>query len=74
MLKFKLKVLLAMNNMTQKDLAARTGIRPPTVSAIATGKIQLFPVTAIEKICDVLKCQPGDIMEFVPEHLAPKEE
>lgn len=64
-LRFKLKVLLAMRDMTQKELAEQTGIRPPTVSAIATGKIQLFPVSAIDKICHVLQCQPGDIMEHV---------
>ena len=51
MIKFRVKVLLAMNEMTQKELAERTGIRPPTVSAI----------------CDVLNCQPGDLMEFIPD-------
>lgn len=67
MLRFKLKVLLAMNDMTQKELSERTGIRPPTVSAIATGSVKQIPVTAIDKICDILHCQPGDIMEHVRE-------
>jgi len=64
-LRYKLKVLLAINNMTQKELAQATGIRPPTVSAISTGSIKQIPVTAIERICHVLHCQPGDIMEYV---------
>ena len=67
MIKFKVKVMLALRNMTQKELAERTGIRPPTVSAICTGAVKHLPVEALEKICDVLDCQPGDLMEFEKE-------
>ena len=66
-LKFKLKVQLAIKDMTQKQLAEATDIRPPTVSSICTGTVKQIPVTAIEKICHVLECQPGDIMEYVPD-------
>ena len=65
MIKFKVKVMLAMRDMTQKELAERTGIRPPTVSAICTGSVKPLPVEALDKICDVLDCQPADLMEFV---------
>ena len=65
MIKFKVKVLLAMREMTQKELAEKTGIRPPTISAICTGTIKHLPVDVLERICDVLDCQPGDIIEFV---------
>ena len=65
MIKFKVKVMLAMREMTQKELAEKTGIRPPTISAICTGTIKHLPVDVLEKICDVLDCQPGDIIEFV---------
>lgn len=67
MIRFKVKVLLAMRDMTQKELAEKTGIRPPTVSAICTGAVKHLPVDALEKICDVLDCQPGDLMEYVRE-------
>ena len=67
MIKFKVKVLLAINEMTQKELAERTGIRPPTVSAICTGAVKQLPVEALNKICEVLNCQPGDIMEYIEE-------
>ena len=67
MIKFKVKVMLAMRDMTQKELAERTGIRPPTVSAICTGAVKHLPVEALDKICDVLNCQPADLMEFVRE-------
>ena len=68
MIKFRVKVMLALNEMTQKELAKRTGIRPPTVSAICTGAVKHLPVEALNKICDVLNCQPGDLMEFIPDN------
>ena len=64
-LKFKLKVLLAMNDMTQKQLAEITGIRPPTISAISNGTIKELPISVIERICTALKCQPGDLVEYM---------
>ena len=67
MIKFKVKVMLALRDMTQKELAERTGIRPPTVSAICTGAVKHLPVEALNKICNVLNCQPGDLMEYIPE-------
>jgi len=67
MIKFKVKVMLAIRGMTQKDLAEKTGIRPPTVSAICTGTVKHLPVDALDKICSVLDCQPADIMEYVNE-------
>jgi putative transcriptional regulator len=64
-IKFKVKVMLAIREMTQKELAEKTGIRPPTISAICTGTIKHLPVDVLDKICDVLDCQPADIIEFV---------
>lgn len=65
MIKFKVKVMLAIREMTQKDLAERTGIRPPTVSAICTGAVKHLPIEALNEICKVLDCQPSDLMEYV---------
>lgn len=66
MIKFKVKVMLAQRGMTQKELAERTGIRPPTISAICVGSVKHLPVEALDKICAVLECQPADLMEYVP--------
>ena len=66
-IKFRLNVLLAMNDMTQKELSEKTGIRQPTLSAICTGAIKELPVSVINKICAELKCQPGDIMQYIPD-------
>ena len=67
MIKFKVKVMLAMRDMTQKELAERTGIRQPTISAICNGSIKHLPVEALDKICSVLECQPADLMEHIKE-------
>ena len=67
MIKFKVKVMLAINEMTQKELAEKTGIRSPTVSAICTGAVKHLPVEALNKICAVLNCQPADLMEYIPD-------
>lgn len=66
-MRYHLKALLADENMTQKKLAEITGIRPPTVSAICLGTIKQLPVSALEKICNALHCQPGDILEYIPD-------
>ena len=65
MIKFKVKVMLAIREMTQKELSEKTGIRPPTISAICLGTVKHLPVEALDKICDALDCQPGDLIEYV---------
>ncbi len=65
MIKFRVKVMLAMRELTQKELAERTGVRPPTVSAICTGTAKHIPVNVLDSFCKALDCQPGDIMEYV---------
>ena len=69
MIKFKVKVMLAIREMTQKDLAEKTGIRPPTISAICTNTIKHLPVDALNKICASLDCQPADLMEYIADEV-----
>ena len=64
MIKFKVKVMLAIREMTQKELSEKTGIRPPTISAICNSTVKHLPVDALDKICEVLNCQPSDLMEY----------
>ena len=61
------RVELARKKMTQKRLAEITGIRPPTISKIFLGTISRVPVDVLDKICQVLDCQPGDLMVYVPD-------
>lgn len=65
MIKFKVKVMLAMREMTQKELAEKTGIRPPTISALCTNSAKHLPIDVLDKICAVLECQPSDLIEYI---------
>ena len=49
--------MLAVRDMTQKELAEKTGIRPPTISAICLGTIKQLPIEGLNKICKALDCQ-----------------
>lgn len=66
MIKFTLKVQLAMKEMSQKELAEATGIRPSTISAICNNKIKHLPAEAIDKICNELECSPEDFITYSP--------
>ena len=66
-IKLKLKVQIAAKEMTQRQLAEAAHVRPPTISAMCTGSAKHIPLSALDRICDVLGCQPGDIIERVPD-------
>jgi len=57
--------MLAKREMTQKELAEKTGIRPPTVSALCTGTAKHIPVDVLDRLCKELHCQPGEIIEYI---------
>lgn len=65
MIKSRVKVMLALREMTQKTLSEKTGVRPPTVSAICNGSAKHIPVDVMDKFCIALNCQPGDLFEFI---------
>ena len=67
MIKFTVKVMLAKREMTQKQLAEITSVRPPTISAICTGAAKHIPVEVLNKLCAALNCQPADLMEYIPD-------
>lgn len=59
-----LDVMLARRKMRSKDLAARVGITEQNLSLLKSGKVQGVRFRTLAAICDVLDCQPGDILEF----------
>ena len=59
-----LDVMLAKRKMKMKDLAKAIGIAEQNLSLIKTGKVKGMRFDTLMKICDVLDCQPGDILEF----------
>jgi putative transcriptional regulator len=62
-----LDVMLARNKMKSKELAAYVGITEQNLSLIKSGKVKGIRFSTLETICERLKCQPGDILEYRPE-------
>ena len=59
-----LDVMMAKRKMSSGELAAKIGITPANLSILKTGKAKAIRFSTLEAICDVLDCQPGDILEF----------
>lgn len=59
-----LDVMLARRKMRSKDLAAQVGISEQNLSLLKSGKVQGVRFRTLAAICDILDCQPGDILEF----------
>jgi putative transcriptional regulator len=59
-----LDVMLARRKMRSKELAERIGITEQNVSLLKSGKVKGMRFDTLEKICEVLDCQPGDILEY----------
>ena len=67
MIVMRLDRMLADRKVTSKELAERIGISPVNISRIKTGKINAIRFSTLEAICEVLRCQPGDLLEFIPD-------
>jgi putative transcriptional regulator len=62
-----LDVMLAKRKMRSRELAERIGITEQNVSLLKSGKVRGLRFETLEKICEVLECQPGDLLEFKKE-------
>lgn len=62
-----LDVMLAKRKMQLSELAEKVDITLPNLSILKTGKAKAVRFSTLEAICQALNCQPGDILEFVPE-------
>ena len=61
-----LDVMLAKRKVRSKDLANQIGITTANLSILKTGKAKAIRFSTLEKICEVLDCTPGDILEYRP--------
>ncbi len=59
-----LDVMLARRKMRSKELAERVGITEQTLSLLKSGKVKGVRFDTLARICEVLQCQPGDLLEF----------
>jgi putative transcriptional regulator len=67
-----LDVMLAKRKMRSNELAEKVGITTVNLSILKTGKAKAIRFSTLEAICEVLQCQPGDIMEYIPEDVPNK--
>ena len=62
----ELDVMLARRKMRSKELAQRIGLTEQQVSQLKSGKVRGMRFDTLSRICAVLDCQPGDILEYRP--------
>ena len=59
-----LDVMLARRKMSVTELSERIGLTLANVSILKNGHAKAIKLSTLERICDVLDCQPGDILEY----------
>ena len=59
-----LDLMLARRKMRSRELAAAVGITEQNISLLKSGKVRGVRFDTLERICEVLQCQPGDLLEF----------
>jgi putative transcriptional regulator len=57
-------VMLARRKMRLNELADRVGITAQNLSVLKTGRARAIRFSTLEKLCEVLECQPGDLFAF----------
>lgn len=60
-----LDVMMAKRKMSLNELSDKVGLTLSNLSILKTGKAKAIRFSTLETICDVLQCQPGDILEYV---------
>ena len=57
-------VMLAKRKMSVTELSQRVGLTIENVSILKNGKAKAIKISTLNKLCEVLDCQPGDILEY----------
>ncbi|MBN9217016.1 MAG: helix-turn-helix transcriptional regulator [Mesorhizobium sp.] len=63
-IRVRLNVVLAERNVKSKDLAEHIGITEANLSLLKQGKVKGIRFDTLERICDYLGCQPGDLLRY----------
>lgn len=64
-----LDVMLAKRKMSVTELSNRVGITMANISILKNGKAKAVRLETLDKICQILECQPGDILEYRKEEV-----
>jgi len=62
-----LDVMMAKRKMSLTELSEKVGITMANLSILKKGKAKAIRFSTLETICEILDCQPGDILEFIPD-------
>jgi putative transcriptional regulator len=66
MIVINIDVMLARRKMSVTELADRVGITLANISVLKNGRARAIKLETLDKICEALDCQPGDILEYRP--------
>ena len=64
MIVINLDVMMAKRKMSLNELSEKTGITTTNLSILKTNKAKAIRFSTLEAICEVLECQPGEILEY----------
>lgn len=67
MIILRLDRMLAERKISSKELAERVGISQVNMSRIKTSKVSAIRFSTLDAICRALDCQPGDVLEYMPD-------
>lgn len=67
----RLDRLLVERRMSLAELADRTGVSAANLAILRNGEAQALRVATLESLCRALRCQPGDLLGYDEEELAP---
>ena len=59
--------MMAKRKITLTELAEKIDITPANLSVLKTGKAKAIRFSTLQSLCKELKCQPGDILEYLPD-------
>ena len=62
-----LDVMMAKRKISSKELSEKIGITQANLSILKTSKAKAIRFSTLNEICKELSCQPGDILEFIPD-------
>lgn len=62
----RIDVELAKRKMSVGEFAERVGITPANIAVLKNGRAKAVRFSTLERMCEVLDCQPGDLLQWVP--------
>jgi len=68
-IRITLDVQLARKKLSLTELSQRVGVSMTNLSLLKTGKVKAIRFSTLEAICEALDCQPGDLLEHVPDDI-----